>query len=258
MNILMMTNTYLPHVGGVARSVHTFSEEYRKLGHNVLIVAPEFTELESSDAPVSEANVVRLPAIQRFNGSDFSVRLPLLSSFDERLTQFAPDIVHSHHPFLVGDTALRFAAGEGLPAVFTHHTLYEQYTHYVPFDSPGLKQFAIELGTRFANLCDGVIAPSESIAALIRQRGVESPIRVVPTGIDLKAFGGGNGGAFRRAKNIPNDALVIGHVGRLAPEKNLTYLARAVSLFMTDHAESHFLVVGAGPSEGAIRDPPAT
>lgn len=253
MNILMMTNTYLPHVGGVARSVQTFSEEYRKLGHNVLVVAPEFTELGGAVPDGDERFVVRLPAIQKFNGSDFSVGLPLLAGFDDRLTEFEPDIVHAHHPFLVGDTALRFAAGKGLPVVFTHHTLYEQYTHYVPFDSPGLKHFVIELSTRFANICDGVIAPSESIAELIRERGVESPIRVVPTGIDLVAFAGGNGDTIRKSRGIPANALVIGHVGRLAPEKNLEFLARSVSGFMVDHPDSHFLVVGAGPSAGTIR-----
>ena len=42
MKICMMTNTYLPHVGGVARSVSTFAEEYLRLGHEVLVVAPEF------------------------------------------------------------------------------------------------------------------------------------------------------------------------------------------------------------------------
>src|SRR5512133_1220896 len=42
MKICMMTNTYLPHVGGVARSVSTFAEEFQREGHEVLVVAPEF------------------------------------------------------------------------------------------------------------------------------------------------------------------------------------------------------------------------
>ena len=44
MKICMMTNTFLPHVGGVARSVHTFSEAFRKRGHQVLVVAPTFED----------------------------------------------------------------------------------------------------------------------------------------------------------------------------------------------------------------------
>ena len=72
MNILMFTNTFTPHVGGVARSVQQFSDEFRNQGHAVLVVAPEF----ASSVP-NENNVVRIPAIQNFNGSDFSVAVPI-------------------------------------------------------------------------------------------------------------------------------------------------------------------------------------
>ncbi len=44
MNILILTNTYLPHVGGVARVVEEFAAEYRRRGHRVLIVAPDFPD----------------------------------------------------------------------------------------------------------------------------------------------------------------------------------------------------------------------
>jgi 1,2-diacylglycerol 3-alpha-glucosyltransferase len=251
MKICMMTNTYLPHVGGVARSVSTFADEYRKRGHQILVIAPEFDgkPLAKRDAAIVE----RVAAIQNFNGSDFSVRLPLAATMSTRLDEFQGDIIHAHHPFLLGDTALRVAAGKNVPIVFTHHTRYEDYTHYVPFDSPALKEVAINLSTEFANLCDGVIAPSESIAALIKKRGVTSPIRVVPTGIDVKTFAAGDGARFRKKLKIPAKAFVVGHVGRLAPEKNLGYLARAVALFVKQTPAARFLVIGGGPSEDAIK-----
>lgn len=251
MNICMMTNTYLPHVGGVARSVSTFAEEYRKQGHGVLVVAPNFEGKPPSKR--AEAIVERVAAIQNFNGSDFSVRLPLAASLSDRLDAFQADIIHAHHPFLLGDTALRVATSKNVPIVFTHHTRYEDYTHYVPFDSPALKEIAINLPTQFANLCDGVIAPSESLAKVIRKRGVQVPIKVVPTGIDVKSFANANGAAFRAKFKIPPRAFVVGHVGRLAPEKNLGYLAEAVALFLKRSRGTWFLVVGGGPSEETLK-----
>ena len=251
MKICMMTNTYLPHVGGVARSVSTFADEYLKQGHQVLVVAPEF-----DGKPLTQraaAIVERVAAIQNFNGSDFSVRLPLAATLSDRIDNFQADILHAHHPFLLGDTALRVAATKNVPIIFTHHTRYEDYTHYVPFDSDALKEVAINLSTEFANLCDGVIAPSESLAALIKKRGVTSPVRVVPTGIDVKAFAAGNGARFRKKFKIPARAFVVGHVGRLAPEKNLGYLARAAALFVKSTPAARFLVIGGGPSEDAIQ-----
>lgn len=247
----MMTNTYLPHVGGVARSVSTFAEEYRQRKHQVLVIAPEF---EGKPLTKRAAAIVeRVAAIQNFNGSDFSVRLPLAATLSDRLDAFQSDIIHTHHPFLLGDTALRVAATKNVPVIFTHHTRYEDYTHYVPFDSPALKQVAINLSTEFANLCDGVIAPSESIAKLIKKRGVTSPIRVVPTGIDVETFASGDGARFRKKFKIPAKAFVVGHLGRLAPEKNLGYLAEAVALFVKKTPTARFLVVGGGPSEDAIK-----
>jgi 1,2-diacylglycerol 3-alpha-glucosyltransferase len=252
MNICMMTNTYLPHVGGVARSVSTFAEEFRKQKHRVLVIAPEFAgpALTAREA----AMVERVPAIQKFNGSDFSVQLPMAGGLSERIEAFQADVIHAHHPFLLGDTALRIATKKNVPILFTHHTRYEDYTHYVPFDSPTLKEMAIGLSTHFANLCDAVIAPSESMARLIKRRGVEVPIRVVPTGIDVQAFAKGNGARFRRKFKLPPAAFVIGHVGRLAPEKNLEYLADAVAQFVKHTPQSRFLVVGGGPSEETLRE----
>jgi 1,2-diacylglycerol 3-alpha-glucosyltransferase len=130
MNILMMTNTFTPHVGGVARSVQSFV-------------------------------------------------LPIPGFLTSAVEKFRLDIVHAQHPFLIGGTALRLAHTLELPLVFTHHTLYEQYTHYVPADSRPLKRFVIDLSTRYPNLCEHVFAPSESVASILIQRGVETPIDVV-------------------------------------------------------------------------------
>jgi 1,2-diacylglycerol 3-alpha-glucosyltransferase len=248
MNIVMLTNTFTPHVGGVARSVETFTDAYRQRGHRVLVVAPEFPHM-----PQNEADVVRIPAVQNFNGSDFSVVLPVAGLLTEALNEFRPDIVHAHHPYLLGMTALRVARFHTLPLVFTHHTRYEEYTHYVPGNSPTLQRFVIELATRFANMCDQIFAPSESIAALLQQRGVATPIAVVPTGIDVERFSQGDGQGFRAAMNIPSEAFVVGHLGRLAPEKNLIFLAKAVAAFLQTDSRAHFLVVGKGPSEEEIR-----
>lgn len=248
MNIVMLTNTYTPHVGGVARSVEAFTAEYKRCGHRVLVVAPEF-----DDMPRDEAEVVRVPAIQNFNGSDFSVVLPVSGLLTQALDAFQPDLVHSHHPFLLGMTALRVARYRKLPLVFTHHTLYEQYTHYVPGDLPALRRFVIELSTRYANLCDQVFAPSESIAELLHERGVNAPISVVPTGVNVEHFSQGDGLGFRKRLDIPENAFVAGYVGRLAPEKNLVFLAKAIADFLKLEPNACFLLVGNGPSEKDIR-----
>lgn len=251
MNICMFTNTYLPHVGGVARSVSTFTEDLLAMGHRVLVVAPTFEEQPDHE---DEKHVLRVAAIQNFNGSDFSVRIPLPGIIEEEISRFTPDIIHSHHPFLLGDAALRTARRRSLPIIFTHHTLYERYTHYVPFDSEAMKRFVIHLATEYANLCSAVIAPSNSVKQLLRKRGVEPPVKVLPTGVDLDSFREGDGERFREKHEIPAGRRIIGHVGRLAREKNLPYLAAAVCRFLKSRERTLFVAAGAGDAEEEIRE----
>ncbi len=238
----MFTNTYLPHVGGVARSVSTFVEDLIGSGHEVQVVAPTFADQQEDDADY----IIRVPAIQNFNGSDFSVRIPLAGDIREEISRFDPDIIHSHHPFLLGDSAVRMSRLLGVPLIFTHHTRYEQYTHYVPLDSPTLKRFVSDLASEYANICNQVIAPSEGIKELIHQRGVRSDIAVLPTGIDIKRFSSGSGSRFRQQHDIDSAAPVIGHVGRLAAEKNLAYLTRAAAQAVKELPGMKFVVAGAG------------
>ncbi len=249
MNLVMMTNTYRPHVGGVARSVESFAEYFREQGHPTLVVAPTFEGVD----PERERDVIRVPAIQNFNGSDFSVSLPAPHKLRKRLDGFAPALIHTHHPFLLGDTAVRSARRLQIPLVFTHHTLYERYTHYVPLDSPLMESLAVELSTHFANLCSLVIAPSRSIADLIRERGVTRRIEVVPTGVDTAFFGRGDGPRARREYGLSDTAEVVGHVGRLAPEKNLSFIARALTSMLKEDPELQALLVGSGPEEDSMR-----
>jgi len=248
--ICMFTNTYLPHVGGVANSVSRFTRDLRRMGHHVLVIAPTFSKT-GKKAP-DEDRVLRVPAIQNFNGSDFSVRIPVPFIIDETMDDFEPDIIHSHHPYLLGDTAVRAARRRGLPIVFTHHTRYEEYTHYVTENNKLMKRFAANLSTAYANLCDHVIAPSQSIAELISRRGVKTPVTVIPTGVDRDLFGIGRRDEGRHALEISRTAEVIGHVGRLAREKNIPFLAQAVARHVKDTPDAVFLVVGDGPARADI------
>lgn len=247
MNILMVTNTYTPIVGGVERSIRSFTNEYRKRGHNVLIITLEFDNM-----PEDEQGVIRLPAIRRFNGSDFSIRMPIPFDLDKRLKSFRPDIVHAHHPFILGDTALRISNKYQIPLVFTHHTRYEDYTHYVPIELPALKKFVIEITSGYAELADFVFAPSTSIKEYLLKEKVKTPTEVIPTGVDFKKYSQGNGNPIRERYGIENKRI-IGHVGRLAKEKNLTFLTSCVIEYLKEDKEAVFFLAGKGPSYNEIR-----
>jgi glycosyltransferase involved in cell wall biosynthesis len=248
MNILMMTNTYTPIVGGLERSVKVFSDEFRKRGHKVLIITPEF-----DDMPQHEDGVIRIPAIKHFNHTEYSVKLPIPGLLKNILDEFKPDIVHSHFPYLIGDTAMRVAAKREIPLIFTFHSLYEKYTHYVPGDSIAMKRFALALSIGYANLCDYVIAPSESMIRILKQRGVIKPLTVIPTGIYPAKYQNGDGLSIRKEFHIPRHDFVIGYYGRIEKEKNIDFLAEVIGEYMQKNKHTHFLLVGKGSKADDIK-----
>lgn len=243
MKILMMTNTYAPIVGGLEKSIQSFSDEFRAKGHEVKIVAPEFPNM-----PPHEKDVIRVPALEKFVGTNFSVSLPLPELISNLVEEYKPDIVHSHHPFLIGGLALRLCGQKNIPLVFTYHTMFEYYKDHFGMDHETIQKFVVDLAAGYANMVDQVIVPSESVRALLKERNITTPMEVVPTGIDVKKFAP-VASSYRKKNRIPKNAFMVGHVGRLAPEKNLNFLMEAVAEFLRQEKKAIFLVVGSGPSE---------
>lgn len=249
MNVAMFTNLYLPLVGGIQRSIATFKREFEKRSHHVLVVTPAL-----DNGSVNDPDVIEVPAIQNFNGSDFSVAIPIPGYLSKTLDDFAPDLVHSHHPFFLGDAALRAATKRDRPLVFTYHTMWEHYLHYAPSDSPAMQEFVKRMAIEYCNLCDQVITPCASIADILRDRGVTVPMTAIPTGIDTARFCAGDGTELRQQHDIPADAPVAGYIGRLGPEKNLEFVAAVLTEFCRREPTAHALIVGRGESATRVKD----
>jgi glycosyltransferase involved in cell wall biosynthesis len=200
--------------------------------------------------------VVRLPAFHHDNGRgiEFSINYPLPGIFSKIMKEFRPDIIHSHYPFFMGDFAVRLSREYHVPLVFSYHIMFEHYTHYLPIHNEGIKRFLITLAAGYADMSQQVIAPSQSVKDILIKRRIKSPITVVPTGIDVKAFAKGSSKSIRQKNKIPADALVIGHVSRLAPEKNLDFMTAALVELLKKDRRVHVLMVGRGPSVPMIRN----
>src|SRR5262245_15960474 len=156
MRVAMFTNTYLPLLGGVERSVASTAETLERLGHACMVVTPS-----DRRATTREGRTVRVPRLLGSRLTGFSYRLPAAPALRQHIEDFLPDVVHAHHPFMLGETGVRHARSRGLPVVFTSHTRWERF---VPAGWPLLRRFMRQLPVAFANVCDLVIAPTPSIA----------------------------------------------------------------------------------------------
>lgn len=240
-NIVMFTNTFEPMIGGLERSVASLHEDLNAAGHSCRVITPSF-----KGADRSSGGVLRMPALTGIGRKDFSIPLPTISRLEHWMEALEPRIVHAHQPFLLGDTAWRIARLRRIPLVFTHHTLYERYAHFLPLDEDRARRLLIELTTRYANRCGLVIAPTASVRRLLIDRGITVPIEVAHSGIDLRMYAGASRERGRAALGLPQEAEVIGHLGRVSQEKNLDYLIDVVIRVLKARPASRFLLVGDG------------
>src|SRR5579863_5217442 len=154
MRIFFVTNYYTPYSGGVTQSIIAITDALRTQGHEVFIITLDF-EPKTKSAP----NVIRVPCPIRFMYKKNYMAIPWRPTYfiTQLLRQYKPDIVHVQHPFLLGTSGLRAARACNIPCVFTYHTMYEDYAHYVPLPHRFTKKLISSAVRRFCNNVDGII-----------------------------------------------------------------------------------------------------
>jgi 1,2-diacylglycerol 3-alpha-glucosyltransferase len=235
------TEIYRPVVNGVVASVEALADGLRARGHEVYCFAPRMPGYEEADGPV-----FRMPSLPLPTRTAYRLTLPLVSRRNLNGIIKRLSLVHVHSPFVTGWMGLRYARRYGMPLVYTYHTQLEAYAHYIPFEPRATRFAAAQLTRRFANQADAVVVPTPAMGERLRELGVTVRIEVVPSGIDVARFGAGRRDEALRvdAGAGPNDRLLL-YVGRLAKEKNIELLFRALA--SAGDASLKLAVAGEGP-----------
>ncbi len=245
----VFTDSYLPRISGVVRSVETFVTELRRQGHHASIYAPAYRGYTDSDP-----DVIRFPSVRPPGHPDFPLAIPLDRRFLAKVRARRLTAIHTHSPFLMG-AAGRYAARRlRLPLIFTHHTMYAEYVHYVPLVSLRFSREVVTRYTaRYCNRCTAVIAPSRAVRDWLHRIGVTTPITVLATaGFELERLERLDPGWVRPRYGVPPGAPLVITVGRLAPEKRFDILLSAFARASAGDS-ARLLVVGGGPQETTLR-----
>ena len=253
MRIGIVTATYSPSRNGVATSTALYARGLRERGHEVRIFAPRHPLMPPAEDGVYRLNTSFAGARALGAPPDYPVMLapgPLLTS---RLPLRDLDVLHTMHPFLAGQLALRWARTTGAPVVYTAHTQYDEYLHYTPVP-PRLGRAIIRPHiSAFARRVQAVLAPGQAMVDMLREYGYAGRVDVFPNPVDLSAFQGVDGVAVRAQHHIPQGVPLVVSLGRLAPEKNLDTLLRAYGVARASRPELRLLVIGDGPSRAALQ-----
>jgi 1,2-diacylglycerol 3-alpha-glucosyltransferase len=246
--VALVTNNYLPFCGGVTVSVETLRRGLEARGHEPWVLAPRFP-----GAADVGPRVLRYPSIPATTYPEFPLAIPFAPRLSARVRRLGFDVFHAHHPFLLGPAAARLARRQRRPVVFTYHTRYEKYAHYVPLSRRVVERAAIALSARFAARADAVIAPSAVVRAHLLRQGVRAPVAVVPTGVDVDNFRPGSRAAARAVLGLPAGEPLLLYVGRLDREKSVERVLLAFEHVAGIAPRARLALVGHGKEASRLR-----
>jgi len=248
LKIGVFTDSYRPYTSGVVRSIDTFTSELKAMGHDVYIFAPSYPRYREE-----ENRVFRFASIPAPTNPEFSLALPFSLQLRPTISRWRPDIIHVHSPFLLGRVGARYARQLGVPLVFTFHTLYDQYVHYVPFAREVTRELTRRFCRDFCNQCDLVVVPTGIIGEHLKKMGVRTPVKKIPTGINLEEFSGGNKQWLRDRYAVRPEEKILLFVGRLGREKNVEFLLHVFAAVQKDMPQTRLIIVGSGPEEETLK-----
>lgn len=230
MRILFLTASYLPTINGVSIHIRDLKKTLQKMGHKVFVLAPTFPGYQDI-----EKNIIRYPSLPNPFAQNYPLGIPIIRI--DKIKKIKPDIIHTHHPLIIGKFASYLSQKLSVPLFFTAHTRYDQYlNYYFPHGYQITSKVIIKDLKNLSQKCKKIICPSPETEKRLNKIGINNT-RVVFNGVDTKIFNPG----LNQTK-IPT--LVF--TGRLEREKNPTYLIKIAKNLKERNFNFKMLIIGDG------------
>lgn len=252
MKIAMFTECYEPYINGVITHIKLLTEGLRSLGHEVLIVTGD---TECAHHYIDGGGVLHCPAaksVKRLYG--YPIASPISRHRRKMLEDFAPDVIHIHTEFSVGQSGIMIAKYLNVPIVYTMHTMYDEYVYYIAPKT--LSRPATKLARQYllhvAGNAAAITGPSRKVEEYCREIGVKTPVKVINNAAELSSFAPGavsreEKAALRRRLGIEDDECVAIFVGRLGREKSVDVLLGFWREAVLPSDKLRLVIVGDGP-----------
>ncbi len=242
MKIAFFTDSYHPDLNGVVISIDEYANMLRKKGHIVYIVAAKVQGYKEKDP-----YVLRFPSFTLLH-SDPNVMIPLPLPPKQLIAilKLDIDIIHAHGNGFFSLLGHEVARMKKIPFVMTFHNLHTEYTHYFfkgRVIKPGMMAAFLRI---FANMCDGVLTPSEKMRQSLITFGVNKKITVLPNFVNLANFTEQKKGFLHKKLKLSQDIPLLLSVGRLGKEKNFPFLLNAFKDLTISNNNAHLVIVGGG------------
>ncbi|MFE0475868.1 glycosyltransferase family 4 protein [Streptomyces sp. NPDC058947] len=241
MRVVIVTESFPPDVNGVAHCALQTARHLVERGHAPVVVAPAPASGNKPDAS-APCPVVHVPSLPLPGYPQVRVALPS-RRLAATLVEHRADVVHLASPFVLGVRGMAAAARLGIPAVAVYQTDLAGYarTYMGAGEAAAWRRIRSVHGA-----ADLTLAPSSAALHDLRTHGVPR-VELWPRGVDTERFRPDRRDETLRRELAPDGELIVGYVGRLAPEKQVELLAGACGLDGV-----RVVIVGDGPSRPSL------
>ena len=245
LRIALFSGNYNITVDGANKALNRLVGYLLRQGAQVRVYSP--TVAEPGFPPTGD--LVSVPSMAIPNRPEYRLPLHLSRRVRRDLEAFGPNVIHIASPDRVSRQAAAWARHRNLPVVASVHTRFETYFRYynLSFIEPLMVAWLRKLYRR----CDGLIAPSESFAQVLREQRMNYDIDIWTRGVERDIFSpGARNLEWRRNLDIADDMLVIAFLGRLVMEKGLDVFADTIDQLNRRNVVHRVIVIGEGPAGG--------
>ena len=243
LRIALFSGNYNYVRDGANQALNRLVEYLLRQGAQVRIYSP--TVAKPAFKAVGEIVSVPATAIPGRPEYRLPLRIPIRVRRD--MEAFAPNVIHVASPDIVSHRAISWARRRKIPVVASVHTRFETYLGYYHLE--WLEPTVRAILRRFYRRCDALVAPAESMAAILRAQRMNRDISIWTRGIDRKQFNPARRSIeFRTAHGIGEEDVVVSFLGRLVLEKGLDVFADAIDAAVAQGGVLKVLVIGEGPA----------
>ena len=192
-------------------------------------------------------DLVSVPSMAVPGRAEYRLPLALSPRVRRDLAAFNPNVVHVASPDTVAHRAVSWARARQVPVLASVHTRFETYFRY--YNMAWLEPTVEAMLRRFYRRCDALVAPSESMAQVLRERRMNYDVSIWSRGVDREIFDPARRSMeWRRAQGIGDDEVVVGLFSRLVMEKGLDVFSDAIDELRRHNVPHRVLIVGEGPA----------
>ena len=243
LKIVIVTETWVPEINGVALSLLQLCKGLQKLGHKILLIRPEQKNKCSEFKPNKEC-LIKAQTIPKYPDMQFG--WPQYLKVSQAISDFSPNVVHIVTEGPLGFTALHAARSKHIPVSSGFHSPFQEFSRF--FDLAFLVKPIQKYLRWFHNNTQLTCVPSVDTERALRQFGVTCPLVVVGRGIDTQKFSPQyRSEHLRKLWGADTDTTVMLYVGRVSPEKEIGVLIDTFALQNKDQKKVKLVIVGDGP-----------